>query len=197
MPTPSAIDLLKKELTNAPKLADRALRERTEQYKPEDGDSPEKIARRLGHIRAETGRFCEGMRDLLHSSAHMRTTTPLEQIEGSEAGVQSALDVLQATFDSIEPGSTAESTLVDIAHAHAKFRAQMAAMLVAVELIEAAATPRTVQPLEPDPDDTPTDPIQPPVVVEGAEGPADVEITWAEKVTPGEDGGGSPSQRAG
>ncbi|OIO55761.1 hypothetical protein AUJ46_00500 [Candidatus Peregrinibacteria bacterium CG1_02_54_53] len=138
MPIPSAIDVLKKQLTNAPKLAERELVQRTEKYRPAEGDSPEKTARRLGLIRTEIERYHEGIRDLLQSSANMRTATPLEEIEGSSPDVQRAFDIIEGVFGAPNSGSTEETMMVNIAHTHAKFHAQMRTMLEAVEKIEAA-----------------------------------------------------------
>lgn len=92
------------------------------------------------------GKYYGGIQTLLRRSLKL-TPEPSLPDEGSADDIQSALDMLESAFGSVETGSAAESALVAIAHAHARFHAQMEAILEAVESIDTTSAPKAAKPL--------------------------------------------------
>lgn len=141
MPTHSAIDLRKVEIPLAAKLADRALDQLITDLEPRaEKRDPHTVLRALRQIGRELKAVHQSLFALLAGSLRVKMP-PAEEIEGDKQAVQRALDLLEGTFGTeIGSGSDAESIAVEIAHNHANFHAQMAAMLAAVERISAHST---------------------------------------------------------
>ncbi len=182
MPTPSAIDLLKKQLPHACDVADRYFNVTTGLHEHKEPNKKRSAERVLQEIHRRMDGAHSVLYALFHGSVRLNGIPLLAEIEPDRGVVQRTYAALEETFsDALKTKSDAEAIALRIAEDHGRFHAQMEAILAVVEKIEASTTKKpddtpkipkkppvspVAKPLNPALSETPTDPIEPPIVKE-------------------------------